>query len=369
MSAAPESRGSSDFGGYVLHDAVASDLVTTTYRATPEGTGRPADVALRLVDDRLAGQSRAAKGFLHVNQRVAEIDHPHVLRVVDLGRHGGAPFAATAWRDGLTLADLLLEAAPLDTADVLRLGGQLAEALDTTHDHGIVHGTVGLATVWIRRRPGSRVPPAAALTAFGTSHLLAPILPDLDDEAAAVELLFVAPEQLRGQPAAPAADQYALACLLFTALTGTTPFRGETNNDLFGAHMFGEVPQATAAREDLDPAWDDVFARALSKDPDERYDNCRTLLLAAGRCTSRRPARPTQAARPVVTTPPVVDDEPAGGRSRWPLRIVLIALLLLMLLVIATQTGVLEGAAASAALGDAIPSVAAGGIPSVAAGG
>lgn len=363
MSAAPESRGSSAFGGYVLHDVVASDLVTTTYRATPEGTGRPADVALRLVDDRLAGQSRAVKGFLHVNQRIAEIDHPHVLRVVDLGRHGGAPFTATAWRDGLTLADLLLEAAPLDVADVLRLGGQLAEALDTTHGHGIVHGTVGLPTVWIRRRPGSRVPPAAALTAFGTSHLLAPILPDLDDEAAAVELLFVAPEQLRGQAAGPASDQYALGCLLFTALTGTTPFRGGTNSDLFGAHLFGEIPPATAAREDLDPAWDEVFARALAKEPDERYENCRMLLLAAGRCTSRRPARPIRPARPVVTTPPEVDDEPAGGRSRWPMRIVLIAVLLLVLLVVLTQSGVLEGALASAAAGEAVPDVTAGARP------
>jgi serine/threonine-protein kinase len=349
VSAAPESRGSSTFGGYVLHDVVASDMVTTTYRATPEGDRRPGDVALRLVDDRLAGQSRAAKGFLHVNQRIAEIDHPHVLRVVDLGRHGGAPFAATAWRDGLTLADLLLEAAPLDVADVLRLGGQLAEALDTTHDHGIVHGTVGLATVWIRRRPGSRVPPAAALTAFGTSHLLAPVLPDLDDEAAAVELLFVAPEQLRGEPAGPAADQYALACLLFTALTGTTPFRGATNNDLFGAHLFGEVPAATAARDNLDRGWDDVFATALAKDPDERFDNCRTLLLAAGRCGVRRPAHEAQPARQAATMPPpTVDEEPSASRRRWPLRVVLVALLLLLLLVVATQTGMLEAAAASA---------------------
>lgn len=361
MSAAPESRGSSTFGSYVLHDIVTSDLVTTTYRATPEGTGRPADVALRLVDERLAGQSRAIKGFLHVNQRIAEIDHPHLLRVVDLGRHGGAAFAATAWRDGLTLADLLLEAAPLDVGDVLRLGGQLAEALDTIHDHGIVHGTVGLATVWIRRRPGSRVPPAAALTAFGTSHLLAPILPDLDDEAAAVELLFVAPEQLRGEPAAPASDQYALGCLLFTALTGTTPYRGETNNDLFGAHLFGDVPPATAVRDDLDPAWDDVFARALNKDPEERYDNCRTLLLAAGRCSVGRPVRPARPAPPVVATSPEIDAEPDGSRSRWPLRVVLIALLLLMLLVIATQTGMLEATGGSAAAADGVPGVGAAG--------
>jgi hypothetical protein len=103
-----------------------------------------------------------------------------------------------------------------------------------------------------------------------------------------------------------------------------------------------------------------VFARALAKEPDERYENCRMLLLAAGRCTSRRPARPIRPARPVVTTPPEVDDEPAGGRSRWPMRIVLIAVLLLVLLVVLTQSGVLEGALASAAAGEAVPDVTAG---------
>jgi serine/threonine protein kinase len=349
MSAVPEPHDTPTVGGFVLHEAVASDEVTTTYRATREGGGSAGNVALRVVDDRVAGHSRAVKGFLHVNQRVAEIDHPHVLRVVDHGTRGGTTYAATAWREGLTLADLLLESAPLDVADVLRLGGQLAEALDTVHERGIVHGTVGLATVWIRRRPGSRVPPAAALTAFGTSHLLAPVLPELDDAEAAVELLFVAPEQLRGQPAVPASDQYALACVLFTALTGTTPFRGATNNDLFGAHLFGEIPSASAVRGDIDPAWDDVFARALAKDPEERYENCRTLLLEAGRCTRRRPTITSPPSSPsVMPRPPVHDEDLRDDRPRrWPLRVVLIALLLLILLVAVTQTGLLGSAGAA----------------------
>lgn len=361
MSAAPQSRGSSTFGEHALHDVVASDVVSTTYRATPERAHHSGDVALRVVDDRLAGASRAVKGFLHVNQRVAEIDHPHLLRVVDMGNHAGAAFVATTWRDGLTFADLLRESAPLGVGEVLRLGGQLAEGLDTVHGHGIVHGTVGLATVWIRRRPGGRVPPAAAVTAFGTSHLLAPVLPDIDDDEAAVELLFVAPEQLRGEPAGPASDQYALACLMFTALTGTTPFRGATNNDLYGAHLFGEVPAASTLREELDPTWDDVFARALSKDPDERYENCRTLLLAAGRCATRQPTRQRPERPPMPSTTPEATEAPSGGRSRWPLRVVLVALLLLLLLVVAAQTGMLETVTASSpSVGDLIRGVTSG---------
>jgi serine/threonine protein kinase len=191
------------------------------------------------------------------------------------------------------------------------------------------------------------VPPSAALTAFGSSHLLAPVLPALEDAEAAVDMLFIAPEQLRGEPAGPAADQYALACVLFTALTGTTPFRGETNSELFGSHLFTEAPRASAVRDDLDPSWDEVFARGLAKEPDERFENCRTLVLAAGRCahgarrapvtSPRTEQRPTGEA-PVDAGAPS-DDERPWWRRRL-LRIVLIVALLAALVVLATMFGV-----------------------------
>jgi serine/threonine protein kinase len=293
----------------------------------------------------VAAHRRAVKGYLHVNRRVAAVAHPHVLTVVDLGTVGSTPYAATAWRDGLSLGDLLQEAAPLDIDDTLRLGGQLAEALDAIHDAGIVHGTVGLPSVWIRRRPGSRVPPSAAVTGFGTSHLLGPVLHGVEDDTAAPDLLFVAPEQLQGQPAGPASDQYALACILYTALTATTPYRGDTNNDLFGAHLFGEAPPITELREHLDDRWDTFFARAFSKDPEERFDNCRTLLLEAGRCGRRR-TTPAASPRPVsvAAAGDVAEFEPAPRRT---LRLVLILLLLAVLgLLAALELGVVD------ALGD-----------------
>ncbi len=348
MSAVPKEP--SAFGGYALHEIVASDLVSSTCRATPVlgGAGpRREDVALRVVHQRLTGHRGAVDGFLHVNRRVATVDHPHVLRVVDTGTDSGVPYTASVWRDGVPLSQVLLESAPLDVREVLRLGGHLAEALDTVHSHGIVHGTVGLPTVWIKRRPGSRVPPSAALTAFGSSHLLAPILDSLGDAEASVDLLFVAPEQLRGEPAEPPADQYALACALFTALTGTTPFRGETNNDLFGAHLFGEPPRASVVREDLGPGWDDLFMRAFSKDPSQRFDNCRKLLLAAGRCSPvgggravpPRPASAQAAAKVAVTAAAPSDEPTVPARGRRLLRIVLVVALLLALLFVGVQVG------------------------------
>ncbi len=315
-----------ELGAYEPHDVVLTDLVSTTSRATAaragEGVRTGQDVALRVVHPRLSSRARAVRGFLDVNERVAAIDHPHVLRVVDVRTDQGVPMVASVWRDGRALSDLLLESAPLPVREVLRLGGQLAEGLDTVHGHGVVHGTVGPQTVWIKHRPGSRVPPSAALTGFGSTYLLGQILRDIDDDPASVDLLFVAPEQLRGEVAGPHTDQYALACLLFTALTGTTPFRGASHHSLFAAHLWDEPPSATAVRDDLGRGWDDLFRRALAKDPQERFDNCRTLLLAAGRTArSSAPGAPQPSARPTDEAPPAprpADGDAAPRRGRAP---------------------------------------------------
>lgn len=352
MSAAE--NGPWTLGEYELHEVVSSDLVSSTYRAARSRGGsdsrRADDVALRVVRTELAPHTRAVKGFLHVNERVAAIDHPHLLRIVDVGTQQGDPLVATVWREGMPLSQLLLESAPLDPRQVLRLGGQLAEALDTVHADGIVHGNVGLQTVWIKHRRGSRMSPGAAVTGFGTTHLLAAILPELDDRAAAVDLLFVAPEQLQGEPAGPRTDQYALAGVVFTALTGTTPFRGETNNALFGAQLYTDPPRATAVRDDLDPGWDEVFARALAKDPNDRYDNCRTLLLAAGRCApvagQRHHAAVSRSWEPRTGSPagqPTADAAPPRADGVRPrrrlLRLSLVVLLVMALAFLGLQFG------------------------------
>lgn len=273
------------FGRYALHQVACRDLVSATYRATataPPAEGMPQQVALRVVSQALAG-SHAVEGFLRANGQVATIDHPHVLRVVDVGRHAEQPYTATVWRDGVPLSELIAGHAPLPAWVVLRLGGQIAEALDMLHASGIVHGTVGPRTVWVKRRRRGQAASSAAVTAFGTNHLLAAALRNAGDADASEDLLCVAPEQLRGDRTAAAADQYALACLMSLALTGVPPFTAQTNKALFREHLSSAPPRLTDHRPDLGTGWDEVFLRALDKDPAARFGNCRTLVREAAR--------------------------------------------------------------------------------------
>jgi serine/threonine-protein kinase len=303
------------FDRHALHEVAVRDLVSTTYRATSIGPAeRPVAshlVALRVVGDGFADRRDAVDRFLHANGEVSAIDHPHVLRVIEIGRQRSRPYVASVWRDGMPLEHLLGVHAPLPVWVVLRLGGQLAEALDALHGHGIVHGTVGVRSVWIKSRRRGQPSVSAAVTAFGTGHLLGAALRNAGDADAASDVFCVAPEQVRDGRTDPLSDQYSLACLLFMALTGAPPFAAPTNKALFRAHASSAPPLISDLRPDLDAAWDEVFGRALDKDPGARFENCRTLVREAGRCAppgDRGPAPPSATDGPAAGAGPVAGD-------------------------------------------------------------
>jgi serine/threonine-protein kinase len=303
------------FDRHALHEVAVRDLISTTYRATSIGPAErpvtPQLVALRVIGDSFADRRDAVDRFLHANGEVSAVDHPHVLRVVEVGPQRSRPYVASVWRDGMPLEHLLGVHAPLPVWVVLRLGGQLAEALDTLHGHGIVHGTVGVRSVWIKSRRRGQPSVSAAVTSFGTGHLLGAALRNAGDAEAASDVFCVAPEQVRDGRTDPFSDQYALACLLFMALTGAPPFAAPTNKALFRAHASSAPPLISDLRPDLDAAWDEVFDRALDKDPGARFENCRTLVREAGRCApsgDRGPAPPSATAGPAAGAGPVAGD-------------------------------------------------------------
>lgn len=306
MTAEPTPR--SHFAGYELYESVSSDAVSTTLRALRRAGAQTEQVALRMVDADLVSHRRAIDGFLRANQRLSAVDHANVLRVVDLGEHAGQPYVATVWREGTVLADMLAEHAPLPIWVALRMAGQLAEALDAVHECGQVHGTVGLRTVWVKRRRRDQTASSAVLTGFGSGYLLASLLQRPRGRQRVDDVLFVAPEQLRGGSAEPATDQYALACLLYMALTGRPPYDGDTAPDVFDGHLHAVVPRAAETHPALAPEWDALFERALAARPDARFDNCRMLVRAASDCapppSAERDAPPVAWAPRTVTATP-----------------------------------------------------------------
>lgn len=308
LGAGVRQRGT-QLGRYELEEVIGRDAVSTIYRAARRqqglSRGRSASVvALRVYEwpDREAAVA-VADDVVSDAGDAARIAHPAIVPVVDAGIEDGVAFVATPLlRVGLTIADLLRgsDAAP-GFARAQAMLAPVAAALDALHRVNHVHGALGPHTIWVDGPDATH----AVLDGFGHRAALARSAP----EAALDELRYVAPEQVRGQPATPASDQYSLACAMFHLASGTPPFAANTTKQLFGAHLMKRPPPVGDGEQRR------VMAIALSKDPDERHQSCRALAEETAHTT----VQPVAAAAPPVqdeSTQEVFKERQADGRPR-----------------------------------------------------
>jgi DNA-binding beta-propeller fold protein YncE len=245
------------------------------YRATELALDRP--VALKLIAPELAGDDSFRERFLRESRLAASIDHAGILPVYAAGEADGELFLATRFVPGTDLRSLI-DDGPLPAERAIGLVGQVADALDVAHERGLVHRDV---------KPGNVLVDTADhcyLCDFGLTTQR------LDDGTTATGTLagsldYLAPEQIRRGEVDGRADQYALACVLYEMLSGAPPFRRETEAQTLWAHM-QEEPAPLLAYHELDP----VFARALAKDPEERYEDCNAFADDARTALGLRPS-------------------------------------------------------------------------------
>ena len=232
-------------------------------------------VALKVLPARFAENERFRERLLRESRLAASLDHPNVVPVYDAGEIDGRLFIAMRYVDGLDLKTLLRDNAPLALGRVVAIAGQIAEALDAAHQRGLVHRDVKPSNVLLDQQ-GDR--DHAYLADFGLTRSSSAAGPTDGQFMGTVD--YVAPEQIRGDDVDGRADQYALGCLLFECLTGSLPFRQRSEVAAIFAHLEEAAPAASERRETLPPAVDPVLARAMAKEPAERFDSCRELVAA-----------------------------------------------------------------------------------------
>ena len=258
----------STLGGYRIDSLIARGGMGVVYRATQLALERP--VALKVIARQLADDEKFRRRFLSESRLAARLEHPAVVPVYDAREDDGELIVAMRLIEGGDLRRLIDRDGPLEPERAIHLLGQIAEALDAAHAAGIVHRDVKPHNILIE---GER----AYLSDFGLAKAYAETDPGPGSGASIVGTVeYMAPEQWRGERVGPAADVYALGCVLYEALTGIVPFaRKEADTE-------PEIPKGIEA----------VIERAVSKDPAERYATAEALIDAA---------RERQGATPAVT--------------------------------------------------------------------
>lgn len=255
-------------GRYRIETALGEGGMGAVYRALDEQTGEV--VALKVIKGDLAADEEFARRFRHEARAASLVQHKHLVPVVDVGEANGRPYIAMRYIAGRSLEQRLRDEGPLPIRDVVRIAAQVGSAVDALHEHEIVHRDIKPANILLHDD-------SASLTDFGVAKGRG--FSKLTKTGSIVGTLhYLAPERLRGEPASPSADIYALGCVVYEALSGQRAFRGKSMFEV-GMQVLGAQPSDPCAdRHDAPPALSKAVLRALAEDPAARPPTAKTFV-------------------------------------------------------------------------------------------
>jgi serine/threonine-protein kinase len=264
-------RGTVINGRFTIHEMIGSGGMAYVYRASDDPAHGERDVAVKVMSAKLAEDPKFQKRFEREANVAYKASHPNILPIWDSGTDGQVFYIATPLAD-TDLGSRIERDGPVEVGGAVDLAQQIAWALDRAHELKVIHRDVKPENVLlIERSDGSA---HAYLADFGIAKdTSATTITSLDRTPLSAG--YCSPEQASGDRDLDArSDQYSLACTLYDALCGHAPFVATRTADLLDAHLSKTPEPLSSQREGLPAALDAVFARALAKRPQDRYDSC-----------------------------------------------------------------------------------------------
>jgi serine/threonine protein kinase, bacterial len=235
--------------------------------------------ALKILAKGMTDDDEFRERFNREADLAATLFHPHIVAVHDRGEFDGQLWIAMDYVEGTDAARLLKERyrKGMSEHDVSAIVEAVAGALDYAHARGMLHRDVKPANILLTHpeEDDRRI----LLADFGVARQLADISGITETNVAVGTVAYAAPEQLVGSDMDGRADQYALAATAFHLLTGVPPYRHSNPVAVIGQHLHSAPPRLSDHRPDL-ARLDEVFFKALAKDPADRFERCRDFAAA-----------------------------------------------------------------------------------------
>lgn len=241
------------------------------------------DVALKVITPDFLG-SEAVERFKREARVVANMDHPAIVGVHDIGEHGGSLFFVMPYVAGTNLRSFIKEGA-LSLGDVLDIGIQVAEALEYSHSKDVVHRDIKPENILVSQDDSSGVNMRVRVTDFGLA--MATAQSHLTKTGTLVGTIsYLSPEQLSARELDHRTDIYSLGIVLYECLTGKAPYVGEIQSVLYRiAHEIPQSPRAMGA--DIPEELEEIIMRSLEKDPAKRFQRAKEVADALKRHRSK----------------------------------------------------------------------------------
>ena len=248
---------------YELEELIDHGGMSTVYRGHDRMLERT--VALKILHAHFGDDAEYVERFRREARAVAQLSHPNIVTVIDRGSSDGHQFIVFEYVEGENLKQLLERTGPLPVERVVELGIEIADALAFAHAHDLVHRDVKPQNILIDTAGDAKV------TDFGIVRTL-----DVDRDVTQTGTVlgtsnYLSPEQAAGSPVAPTTDIYSLGVVLYELLTGEVPFRGDNLVVVAMKHVTEHPPDILAQRPEAPPRLAAAVARALEKDPEQRF--------------------------------------------------------------------------------------------------
>ena len=266
--------------GYYIEDIVGKGGMAVVYLALDPRLSRR--VALKILNPLLSVDDRFSQRFILESRTVASIDHPNIIPIYEANADDdGVLYIAMRYVDGPDLRRLIYDRGPMPVGQANRIFAQVAAALDAAHAHDLIHRDVKPANILLAAATTSTSPTSASpSTARRISGLTQ------TDQFIGTPR-YMAPEQINKEHIDGRCDQYALACVVYEALSGRLPFQRDNEIALLWAHLAEQPTPLSRSGPSCRLEVDGVMMRALAKSPEQRYDTVRAVRRRAARRDQR----------------------------------------------------------------------------------
>ena len=289
---------------YSVAEKVGGGGMGVVYKAKDTRLGR--SVALKFLPDDISQDAQAIERFRREARAASSLNHPNICTIYDVGEFEGRPFIAMELLEGQTLKHRI-SGKQMTLTEILDTGIQIADGLEAAHTKGIVHRDIkpanifqvnrgpakildfGLAKLATQRQPLAESVGSSLQTQIGDDGLLT------SPGSSVGTVAYMSPEQARGEELDARSDLFSLGVVLYEMATGAVPFPGSTVALIFDGILNATAAPATKLNSRLPMALENIFAKALEKDTDLRYQTAAEMRADLKRLkrdldSNRRPA-------------------------------------------------------------------------------